>query len=93
MTQMCCQVVSPSPEQRYRIERIAALTPCRRGFVCLTSRFQNLGRLVTTDPDRAAKCLEPDGAKCNLAVLLRDGTYCACLVRLYIATTFDLQAM
>jgi hypothetical protein len=49
MMQMCCKVASPSSEQRCRIEKIAALTPCRRGFVCLASPFQDLGRLQAVE--------------------------------------------
>ncbi len=88
MTQMCCEAVRPSLEQWCQIEKIAALTPCRRGFVCLTSRFETLGRLEAPDSDQALECLDPRAAECNLAVSCRDGTYCACLVRLYAAYTF-----
>jgi len=90
MVQTCCKAVSPSSEQRCRIEQIVALTPCRRGFACLTSRFQRLRRLEAAEGGRGMRCLECDAAQCNLAVSLGDGTYCACLLRLYIAETFDL---
>lgn len=90
MTQMYCEAVGPSPEQWCQIEKTAALTPCRRGFVCLTSGFEDLSWLRVTDSDRAMECLEPEGAGCNLGVPFRDGTYCACLLRLYMAHTFNL---
>lgn len=82
MTQMCCQVVRPSYEQWCRIEKIAALTPRRKGFACLRSGFEALGQLEMPGSDGAMECLEPEAHECNLRVRFHGGTCCVCLVRL-----------
>ena len=90
MTQMCCEAVRPSSEQWCQIERIAALTPCRRGFACLSSGFETMGRLEIPGSDGAMECLEPEAQECNLGVRFHGGTHCACLLRLYMAQKFNL---
>ncbi len=85
MTPMCCEMARPSSGQWARIERIAALTPCRRGYVCLRPHSADLIWPAGNASDGVGNCLEPRGAECNLGILLQERVYCACLVRLYVA--------
>ena len=90
MTAALCEAVDPSSSQREQLERIMAVTPCRKNFVCLTPRFRCSGRVELTDSGRAVKCLGHEQATCGLAIPFADGTYCACLMRLYIARAFGV---
>ena len=71
--------------QKKRLDEIMAGMECPRGFQHCKFGFEKLCKAKDNGLKRYVECLEDEFGTCEFRVPFRDGVFCKCPVRVYIA--------
>ena len=71
-------------QQRNILDDLVSQTDCPKGFECVESKFEVLGKAKDRGLEGYLDCLDDSAPSCKFGVPFGSGYFCRCPVRVYI---------